>query len=94
MGIGMLPEDEIKRFGIKCGAAITGIAAVKEINKYAPLGHKPDDFLTGATSVIVVANRWTPLGVWRSPKHTVHPSNRSFGGVSPQYHCPKCSRIH
>ena len=47
------PEKEIKDFGIKLGVPLVGIASVKDIDRFAPEGHRPDDFLIGAKSVIV-----------------------------------------
>ena len=73
------PEDEIKMFSQKCGVDVVGFASVDDINKYAPEGHRPVDFLIDVKSVVVLAARWTPKGAWRSPNHLVHAVNRSFG---------------
>ncbi len=74
----MTPEGEIKQLGIQRGADEVGIASVADINKYAPSGHRPDDILVGAKSVIVFAGRVTPRGAWRSSDHRTHYSNRDF----------------
>ncbi len=72
------PEKEIKEFGFKLGVPLVGIASVREINRFAPEGHRPDDFLIGAKSVVVLVDRWGPRGTWRSPDHRLHQMNRSF----------------
>jgi len=72
------PEKAIKAYGIKSGVSAVGIASVEDINKYAPLGHRPDDFLIGAKSVIVLVDRWGPKGTWQSPKQAVQMMNRTF----------------
>lgn len=74
----MTPEQEIKQLGIKEGADLIGIASVSEINQYAPPGHRPDDILFGAKSVIVLAGVHSPHGAWRSPDYRTHFRNRDF----------------
>jgi len=73
------PEEKIKKLGKKLGANLVGIASVADINKYAPEGHRPDDLLMGAKSVIVYAGQLTPKGAWHSRNYLFHHSNRSFG---------------
>lgn len=65
----MHPEDEIKQFAMQRGALAVGIAAVEDINRFAPPGHRPDDFLKDAKSVIVLSGQQTTHGAWRS-QHT------------------------
>ena len=77
----MTPEEEIKQFGIQRGADLIGIASVADINKYAPPGHRPDDILIGAKSVIVVAGRQTLQGAWRSPDYRTQYHNRYFASI-------------
>ena len=77
----MTPEEEIKQFGIQQGADMVGIASVADINRYAPPGHRPDDILIGAKSVIVVAGRRTLRGGWRSPDYRTQYHNRDFAGI-------------
>ncbi len=71
----MTPEKDIKKLGLQRGADLVGIASVAEINKYAPPGHRPDDILTGAKSVVAFAARAWPRGAWRSPDYRTHYSN-------------------
>ncbi len=65
----MTTEEEIKQLGIRQGANLVGIASVEDINKYAPPGHRPDDILPGARSVIAFSASIYPQGAWRSPYH-------------------------
>lgn len=74
----MTPEREIKQLAIQRGAEQVGIASVARINEYAPSGHRPDDILIGARSVVVFAGRVTPRGAWRSPDYRTHYANRDF----------------
>lgn len=82
----MTPEEEIKQLGIERGAKLVGIASVTDINRYAPLGHRPDDFLIGAKSVIVFAGHPVTQGAWRSPDHQAISANLDFfrirGGIA------------
>jgi len=77
----MTPEQEIKQMGQQRGADHVGIASVARINELAPVGHRPDDILIGAKSVIVFAGRTTPRGAWRSPDYRTHYNNRDFPRV-------------
>ena len=74
----MTPEDEIKQLGIKQGAELVGIASVNGINRYAPPGHRPDDILVGAKSVIVFVGRPTTRGAWDSPDYHSYSANFDF----------------
>ena len=75
----MTTEEEIKQFTIEQGADLVGIASVADINRYAPPGHRPDDVLTGAKSVVVFAKR--PIqGAWHSL--TTEPLTTPKFGVS------------
>ena len=74
----MTPEEEIKQFSLQRGVEQAGIASVADINKYAPPGHRPDDILTGAKSVVVFTGRTTLQGAWRSPDYRTHYYNRDF----------------
>ncbi len=82
----MTHEEEIKQLGIQRGAGQVGIASVADINRYAPPGHRPDDFLIGAKNVIVYAGHMATLGAWRSPDFRTHYANRDFprirGGIA------------
>lgn len=77
----MTPEQEIKQAGLQRGADQVGIASVARINEQAPPGHRPDDILIAAKSVIVFAGRTTPRGAWRSPDYRTHYHNRDFPRV-------------
>lgn len=61
-------EDEIKSYALtRVGVLVAGIASVKEINKYAPEGYRPDDILPGAKSVIVLGGTQPTRGSWKTP---------------------------
>jgi len=60
-------EVRIKRYAIECGASVAGIASVEDINRYAPEGHRPDDILPNAKSVVVTGGPLYTKGAWRSP---------------------------
>ena len=82
----MTPEEEIRQFAIQQGAKLVGIASVTDINKYAPPGHRPDDILVGAKSVIVCVGHPATRGAWRSPDYQAFPANYDFtrirGGIT------------
>jgi len=59
-------ESEIKEQGCRFGAWVVGIASVEDVNRYAPKGHRPDDLLKGAKSVVVVGIGVTSAGGWRT----------------------------
>jgi epoxyqueuosine reductase QueG len=64
-------EDDLKRVGLRAGAKVVGIAAVEDFYPYVPAGHRPDDFLPGARSVVVAGGDGPSAGAWRSPDHRV-----------------------
>ena len=66
-----------------------GISSVAELNKYIPAGHRPDDILVGAKSVIVFAGHMTFKGAWRSPDDRTQYYNRDF----PRVHIGIAKRI-
>ncbi len=74
----MTPEEDIKQLALQRGAELVGIASVTDIDRYAPPGHRPDDILIGAKSVIVFAGRTVTRGAWRSPDYRTHYQNRDF----------------
>ena len=47
--------DTIRILGLNKGAELVGFASAKELEKDAPKGHKPSDFMINARSVIVLA---------------------------------------
>ena len=74
----MTVEGEIKQFVIRQGADLVGIASVADINKYAPPGHRPDDILTDAKSVITFAGRPTLQSSWHSSNYQTLHANLDF----------------
>jgi len=76
----MSPEERIKKIALQNGADVVGIASVKEINKSAPAGHRPDDLLKGARSVITVGVRRYTAGTWlTSSTEVVHRARGAMG---------------
>lgn len=59
-------EKDIKDFASRLGATMVGFASVKEINKHAPPGYRPTDYLEAAKSAIVVAAGGPTAGTWKS----------------------------
>ena len=51
-------SNNLKRFGVENEADLVGIASVERFSR-APDGHKPEDILDGAKSVIVCAKQFT-----------------------------------
>jgi hypothetical protein len=66
---------EIKEKASSMGARAVGIASVKHINRFAPPGHRPDDLLRGAKSVVVLGGGEPTAGAWRSG------TNRVLGSI-------------
>ncbi len=46
-------KEEIRQLVIGQGALVFGVASMEEVNRRAPPGHRPGDYLEGAQSVIV-----------------------------------------
>ncbi|OGL25503.1 MAG: hypothetical protein A3G97_01565 [Candidatus Rokubacteria bacterium RIFCSPLOWO2_12_FULL_69_21] len=65
------PEESVKQVGLKAGALVVGIAAADAFNEYVPAGHRPEDFLPGARSVVAAGAKGPTAGAWRSPNHEV-----------------------
>ena len=59
--------NAIKQVGITAGATLVGVAAADACNEYVPQGHRPEDFLPGAQSVIVSASLGPTNAAWQSP---------------------------
>ncbi|NQU02701.1 MAG: hypothetical protein HQ589_00920 [Syntrophaceae bacterium] len=58
-------EQEIKSYALKkTGILAVGIASVEDINRYAPVGYRPDDQLPGAKSVIVLGGHHPTKASW------------------------------
>jgi epoxyqueuosine reductase QueG len=64
-------EEQIKTVGLKAGALVVGIASADAFNDYVPAGHRPEDFLPGAKSVVVAGGKGPTAGAWRSPNNEV-----------------------
>ena len=71
----MSAEIRIKNKALSLGASAVGIASVVAINQYAPPGHRPDDMLKGARSVVVLGGNQPTAGAWRSG------TNRVLGSI-------------
>ena len=61
----------IKAAGKRGGALLVGIAPVEAFNEHVPEGHRPQDILPGAKSVVVAGNQGPTAGAWHSPDHRV-----------------------
>lgn len=59
-------EKDVKEFAYRLGATLVGFASVRDINKHAPPGYRPTDYLEGAKSVVVVAAGGPTAGTWKS----------------------------
>lgn len=74
----MTKEELIKKTALDMGIDAVGIASVAEINKIAPEGHRPDDILKRAKSVVVMGKKRYSKGQWMSSNlDTIH---RARGG--------------
>ncbi len=61
----------VKEIGQRAGALVVGVAAVDAFNAFVPAGHRPDDILLGAQSVVVAGCQGPTAGAWRCPDHRV-----------------------
>jgi epoxyqueuosine reductase QueG len=61
----------VKEVGRKAGANVVGIAAAAAFNEYVPEGHRPEDVLPGAASVVVAGETGPTAGAWRCPDNRV-----------------------
>ena len=59
--------NAIKQVGIDAGSTLVGVAAADAFNEYVPVGHRPEDFLPGAQSVVVCASLGPTNAAWQSP---------------------------
>ncbi|MBI4187206.1 MAG: hypothetical protein HY530_06885 [Chloroflexi bacterium] len=75
----MTLEEEVKQFAVQQGADLVGIASVADINRYAPPGHRPDDILTGAKSVITFSKTRLVKGAWYSSDYRTPYYNNVWG---------------
>ena len=75
------PAEHIKQKALEMGADAVGIAAVSDFYRYAPEGHRPDDILKGAKSVVSIGKRRYNTGQWLSPNlDTIHRARAGQGG--------------
>jgi len=71
-------EAVIKRVTLGAGARVVGIAAAESFRDYAPEGHRPEDLLPGARSVVVFGGPTLTAGAWRSPEPRFMSQNKVF----------------
>ena len=65
------PVESVKAVGLHSGAILVGVAAVDAFNEFVPPGHRPQDLLPNAQSVVVAGGKGPPAGSWRCPDHRV-----------------------
>jgi epoxyqueuosine reductase QueG len=61
--------ERVKELGRKSGGLVVGVAAVEAFNDYVPEGHRPQDLLPGARSVVVAGAKGPTDAAWKSPNH-------------------------
>ena len=66
---------EIKDKALTMGIRAVGIASVVAVNRFAPEGHRPDDLLKGAKSLVILCGGAPTAGAWRSG------TNRVLGSI-------------
>ncbi|MDP7551434.1 MAG: hypothetical protein QF896_09645 [Acidimicrobiales bacterium] len=59
--------EEIRQVGLASGATVVGIAPPSAFNDFVPAGHRPEDFLPGARSVVVAGTTGPSKAAWQSP---------------------------
>jgi epoxyqueuosine reductase QueG len=67
----MTHTEQIKQVGQRSGALVVGVAAADAFNAYVPEGHRPEDILLGAQSVVVAGSQGPTAGAWQCPDHRV-----------------------
>ncbi|MBI2873845.1 MAG: hypothetical protein HYY09_02040 [Firmicutes bacterium] len=75
------PEARIKKLAREAGALVVGIASVADINRFAPKGHRPNDMLRGARSVIVTGGKPNTAGAFESPEPRLLTSLRTYPAI-------------
>ena len=63
----MTREEQVKAVGMKAGARVVGIAPVEAFRAKVPEGHRPEDILPGARSVVVAGGDGRPPGPGAAP---------------------------
>jgi epoxyqueuosine reductase QueG len=75
------PTARLKQMAREMGADAVGVAAVSGFHRHAPAGHRPDDILKGAKSVVAIGKRRYTTGQWLSANiDTVHRARSGQGG--------------
>lgn len=59
--------SDVKQVALNSGATVVGIASASAFNDYVPVGHRPEDFLPGAKSVVVAGTPGPSNAAWQSP---------------------------
>ena len=59
--------DEVKQLGLRSGATVVGVASAAAFNEYVPIGHRPEDILPDAVSVVVAGTTGPSNAAWQSP---------------------------
>lgn len=67
----LLPAEPIKEIGKAAGALVVGVVAVEAFNEFVPEGHRPQDILPGARSVVVAGNQGPTAAAWKCEDHRV-----------------------
>ncbi|GIX47356.1 MAG: hypothetical protein KatS3mg131_1567 [Candidatus Tectimicrobiota bacterium] len=67
----MTETERLKEVGRRAGALVVGVAAADAFNTYVPEGHRPQDILPGARSVVVAGSMGPTAGAWQCPDHRV-----------------------
>ena len=74
-------ESHLKKKALELGADAVGIASVKDFHDYAPKGHRPDDLLKDAKSVITLGKRRYTTGQWlASTLDPIYRARSAMGG--------------
>ena len=60
----MSDTERIKDVGRRTGGLVVGVAAASAFNEFVPEGHRPEDILLGAQSVIVAGSKGPTAGAW------------------------------
>lgn len=63
--------EGLKKIGLRAGATLVGVASADVFNEFVPEGHRPEDILPNAKSVVVAGNQGPTAGAWQSPDHRV-----------------------
>jgi epoxyqueuosine reductase QueG len=67
----MTHTEHLKQVGERAGALVVGVAAATAFNEFVPEGHRPEDLLLGAKSVVVAGGKGPTSGAWQCPDHRV-----------------------